>query len=313
MSSRTRKRRCGLAQRLLISLLAVLLLAALPLAMVACGDDGEEPGPEPDGNGEVRIGWIAWDECIATTYLWQRILEDEGYDVTLTQLDVAPVYAGLAAGDLEFFTDAWLPITHEDYWDEYGDRLEDIQIWYDKGTLELTVPAYVEDVNTIADLQGRADEFGGRIVGIEPGAGLTRLTREAIIPGYELDGYELLEGSTPAMLAELKRAIDREEPIVVTLWRPHWVYAAHDLKDLEDTEGLFGDGDKIHVIARLGFSADFPEIAEWLSNFRMDDDALATLSQLVIDEYGSGREEEAVEEWLSDPDNRALVDSWLGK
>ncbi len=245
--------------------------------------------------------------------MWKRILEDEGYSVSLTQLDAAPVYAGLAAGDIDFFTDAWLPTTHEDYWNEYGDQLEDINVWYDKGTLELTVPTYLEDINSIADLKGNADMFGGVIVGIEPGAGLTRLTREAVMPGYELDGYELLEGSTPAMLAELDRAIDREEPIVVTLWRPHWVYAAHDLKDLDDPQGLFGEGDKMHILARLGFSEDFPAVAGWLANFRMDDDSLAKLSQFVIDDYGSGREEEAVEAWLSEPANQALVDGWLGK
>jgi len=322
------KKKTGVSQKILIGLLAALVLVVLSLAVTACGD--EEPtatteapattdapatteAPSGGDLGEVRIGWIAWDECIATTYLWKRILEDEGYSVSLTQLDAAPVYAGLAAGDIDFFTDAWLPTTHEDYWNEYGDQLEDINVWYDKGTLELTVPTYLEDINSIADLKGNADMFGGVIVGIEPGAGLTRLTREAVMPGYELDGYELLEGSTPAMLAELDRAIDREEPIVVTLWRPHWVYAAHDLKDLDDPQGLFGEGDKMHILARLGFSKDFPAVAGWLANFRMDDDSLAKLSQFVIDDYGSGREEEAVEAWLSEPANQALVDGWLGK
>lgn len=322
------KKKTGVSQKILIGLLAALVLVVLSLAVTACGD--EEPtatteapattdapatteAPSGGDLGEVRIGWIAWDECIATTYLWKRILEDEGYSVSLTQLDAAPVYAGLAAGDIDFFTDAWLPTTHEDYWNEYGDQLEDINVWYDKGTLELTVPTYLEDINSIADLKGNADMFGGVIVGIEPGAGLTRLTREAVMPGYELDGYELLEGSTPAMLAELDRAIDREEPIVVTLWRPHWVYAAHDLKDLDDPQGLFGEGDKMHILARLGFSEDFPAVAGWLANFRMDDDSLAKLSQFVIDDYGSGREEEAVEAWLSEPANQALVDGWLGK
>jgi len=316
------KKKTGVSQKILIGLLAALVLVVLSLAVTACGDEEPTATTEapattetPSGGdlGEVRIGWIAWDECIATTYLWKRILEDEGYSVSLTQLDAAPVYAGLAAGDIDFFTDAWLPTTHEDYWNEYGDQLEDINVWYDKGTLELTVPTYLEDINSIADLKGNADMFGGVIVGIEPGAGLTRLTREAVMPGYELDGYELLEGSTPAMLAELDRAIDREEPIVVTLWRPHWVYGAHDLKDLDDPEGLFGEGDKDHVLARPGFTEDHPDVAQWLSSFKMDDASLAALSLVVIDEYGEGREEEAIEAWLGDPANQALVDGWLGR
>ena len=90
-------------------------------------------------------------------------------------------------------------------------------------------------------------------------------------------------------------------------------YAAHDLKDLDDPEGLFGEGDKIHIIARQGFSDDNPAVAGWLSNFKMDDDSLATLSRAVIDEFGEGRETEAIEAWLAEPDNQALVDGWLGR
>jgi len=301
------------AKRVLIVVLAALLLAAFSLAIVACGEDGDGGGgEEPEEKGTIEIGWIPWDEDVAVTYLWKNILEGEGYEVELTQLDVAPVYAGLAAGDLDLFFDSWLPVTHEDYWEEYGDQIEDIKIWYDQGSLELTVPTYLEEFTTIADLQGNAEMFGGEIVGIEPGAGLTRLTREEVIPGYGLDDYTLLEGSTPTMLAELERAYSAEEPIIVTLWHPHWAYAAYDLKDLEDPEGLYGGAEEIHVLARDGFTADFADVAEWLENFEMADADLASLEKLVIEDYGTGREEEAVEDWLSDPDNQDLVDSWMG-
>ncbi len=301
-----------LAKRVLITVLAAMLLVAFSLAIVACGGE-EGDGDKPEEKGSIHIGWIPWDEDVAVTYLWKNILEAEGYEVELTQLDVAPVYAGLAANDLDLFFDSWLPVTHEDYWDEYGDEIEDIKIWYDQGSLELTVPVYMEEFNSISDLQGQEDMFDGQIVGIEPGAGLTRLTREEVMPGYGLDGYTLLEGSTPTMLAELDRAYSAEEPIIVTLWHPHWAYAAYDLKDLEDPEGLYGGAEEIHVLARLGFSEEFDEVAEWLENFEMSDDALASLEKMVIEDYGTGREEEAVEEWLSDPANRRLVDGWLGK
>lgn len=267
-----------------------------------------------DGTQEqtVRIGWIPWDEDVAVTYLWKRVLEDEGYGVELTQLDVAPVFEGVASGDLDLFFDTWLPSTHEDYWAEYGDRLEDLGTWYDNASLTWAVPEYM-DIDSIDDLVGMEDELDGRIVGIEPGAGLTRLSREAVLPDYALDGYELLEGSTPAMLAELDRSIKNEKPIVVTLWRPHWAYTAFPIKDLADPKGSLGSAELIHAVARSGFTADFPDVAEWVGAFEMNDDQLAELENLVLNEYGSGQEEAAVEEWLSDADNRALVDGWLGK
>ncbi|MHB1450638.1 MAG: glycine betaine ABC transporter substrate-binding protein [Coriobacteriia bacterium] len=303
--------------RLVTALVLALMLALTGMFAGGCSTEGDTNGTSDNGGeavagGTIRIGWMPWDEDIAATYLWERILTDEGYDVELTQLDVAPVFEGVASGDLDLFFDAWLPATHEDYWAEYGDRLEDLAVWYDNGLLTWAVPEYM-DIDSIEDLAGMEAELDGRIVGIEPGAGLTRLSREAVMPDYGLDGYELIEGSTPAMLAELERAIKDEAPIVVTLWRPHWAYGVFPIKDLADPKGSLGEAEEIHAIARAGFSDDFAEVAEWVGAFEMNDDQLAELEDLVLNEYGAGQEAAAVEEWLSDSDNRALVDGWLGK
>lgn len=296
------------------------LFLVFALVATACGGDTTDTGAEggdadgalPGEGQTVRIGWITWDEDVAVTFLWKEILEEQGYTVELTQGDVAPIYSGVAEGDLDLFLDAWLPQTHVDYWEQFGDQLEDLGVWYDQGTLNIAVPTYVEDIETIGDLAGNADMFGGEIIGIEPGAGLMRTTREEAMPTYGLeDEYRLVEGSTPAMLAELERATNDEEPIVVTLWHPHWAYSAFPIKDLEDPEGAMGDAEQLHALGRTGFSEDFPTLAEWLGNFELPDEALASLEQLVINEYDDGEEQEAVQEWLSDPENQELVDSWL--
>lgn len=296
-------------------------LLALGLVAAACGDDSDETAGgdssttvagDATGSGRggtIEIGVIPWDEDVAVTHLWAHILTEAGYEVELTQLDVGPTFQGLAAGDLDLFLDAWLPATHEDYWAKHGDDLEDLGVWFDQGTLNLAVPSYV-DVDTIADLAGNAGMFDGRIIGIEPGAGLMRVTRDAAMPGYGLDDYTLVEGSTPAMLAELDRALAAEEPIVVTLWHPHWAYAAYDIKDLEDPDGLMGDAEEMHAVARSGFAADFPEVARWLAAFELTDEQLASLEDLMFNTYDDGEEAEAVAEWLEDPDNAAAVEAW---
>lgn len=289
---------------------AVAVFAVLALLAAACGNgDGTDDGASGEAQS-VNIGWIPWDEDVAVTHLWKYLLEEQGYEVSLTQLDVAPVYQGLADGDVDVFLDSWLPQTHSDYWERFGSDLEDIGIWYDSGTLNLAVPADL-DVTTIADLEGRADMFDGQIIGIEPGAGLMRVTREVAVPTYGLDDYTVVEGSTPAMLAELTRAMERDEPIVVTLWHPHWAYSAFDIKDLEDPEGAMGEAEELHVLARAGFSEEYPELAGWLASFEMPDEALASLEELVINTYEEGQEEQAVEEWLSDPANRELTEEWI--
>ncbi|MEE2042657.1 glycine betaine ABC transporter substrate-binding protein, partial [Nocardiopsis tropica] len=169
----------------------------------------------------------------------------------------------------------------------------------------------MEDVNSIADLTDHAEELGGQIFGIDPGAGLTRVTKEEAMPGYGLDeDFELVESSTAAMLAELDSAIAEEEPIVVTLWRPHPAYAQHDLKDLEDPEGLMGDAEQIHAVGRDGFSEEYPELSEWIGNWEMTDDELASLEVLTVGEDVDDPQAGA-RTWLSE--NPEFLERTLGE
>ena len=51
------------------------------------------------------------------------------------------------------------------------------------------------------------------------------LLKDKVLKAYGLDKeYKLVDGSTPGMLAELKRAYAKKEPIAVVLWSPHWAY-----------------------------------------------------------------------------------------
>lgn len=303
--------------------LAALVAALLAVLLASCGtiggsggdggsgstgggtSTGDTPTSTPaDGDGaekkKIRIGWIPWDEDIVLSYMWQQVLEEKGYEVELIQLDAGPLFAGLAKGDIDLFLDSWLPITHQTYWEQYGDKLEDLGVWYDNAKLALTVPDYVKDIQSIEDLKGKAGQFNGKIIGIEAGAGITRVTEQEALPGYDLKGeYELTKSSTPAMLAELEKAVKAEKPIVVTLWRPHWAYASFPLRDLEDPKGAMGEVEEIHVVARQGFSEDFPEVAGWLSKFTMDDQTLGGLEDIALNEY-KGREAEGVSAWIEE-------------
>ncbi|QVQ50716.1 glycine betaine ABC transporter substrate-binding protein [Spiractinospora alimapuensis] len=267
---------------------------------------------EPEGEDEtsINMGLIPWEEGIAVTNMWYVILEEKGYEPEITDLDVAPVFQGLENGDLDVFFDLWLPQTHVDYWEDYGDSLEHIGPWYDNAVLTLTVPEYVEDVNSIDDLRENADMFDGRIVGIESGSGLFRTTQDYAMPGYCLDDdYELVESSTAAMLAELDTAYQAEDPIVVTLWRPHIAYAQYDLKDLEDPRGMMGGAETIDTVARDGFSEDYPHFRNWLDNFEMSDEELGDLEYMTLDEYEDDPQEGA-RQWLAE--NQEFLDRTLG-
>lgn len=288
--------RDGRPRRRVLAVIAAVL--TLGLLASGCGA-GSGAATESSEDKTITIGWIPWDEDIAATHLWKHILEDQGYTVELKQLDAAPLYAGMAEEDIDLFLDGWLPITHEDYWAEYKSDLEDIGVWYDHAKLTIAVNKDAP-VDSLEDLNGKAGDFGDRIVGIEPSAGLTRVTKDDVMPAYGMDNLKLVTGSTPAMLAELQRATKSGENIVVTLWRPHWAYTAFPIKDLEDPKGKLGEAEQIHMIAREGFSEDHPEVVKMLKRFKMDDAQLGDLENYVFNKFEEGQEAKAVAAWMKE-------------
>jgi len=149
------------------------------------------------------------------------------------------------------------------------------------------------------------EEVDYTIVGIEPGAGMMALTEDTLEEYDNLEGWELLEGSTAGMLVELDGAIQNEEPIVVTGWGPHWMFVTHDLKYLEDPKGTFGEPESIHTITREGLEEDMPEAYEILDNFHWD---LEDMEGVMHEAEEGSSFEEAAQNWIDD--NRDKVDEW---
>ncbi|MFI6684521.1 ABC transporter permease/substrate binding protein [Streptomyces sp. NPDC050485] len=287
----------------------VLALVAGGMGMFGSSDTATATGAKDVGKGrKISLGYIPWDEGVASTFLWKELLERRGFTVDARQYEAGALYTGMAGGQIDFETDSWLPTTHAQYWAKYKDKLEDLGSWYGPTSLELSVPSYVKDVDSLADLKGKGAEFQNRIVGIEPSAGETGILKDKILKEYGLDGeYKVVDGSTPGMLAELKRAYAKKEPIVVPLWSPHWAYNTYDLKKLKDPQGVWGKGDGVHTLARKGFGADNAEVDKWLKNFTMDEKQLTSL-EAKIQSTGKGKEQDAVRAWLKE--NPGLADKW---
>uniref|UniRef100_A0AAU2VC40 ABC transporter permease/substrate binding protein n=1 Tax=Streptomyces sp. NBC_00003 TaxID=2903608 RepID=A0AAU2VC40_9ACTN len=287
----------------------VLALVAGGMNMFGSSDQATASGAKDVGKGKkVSLGYIPWDEGVASTFLWKELLERRGFTVDARQYEAGALYTGMAGGQIDFETDSWLPTTHAQYWTKYQDKLEDLGSWYGATSLELSVPSYVKDVNSLEDLKGKGALFQNRVVGIEPSAGETGILKDKILKEYGLDGeYKVVDGSTPGMLAELKRAYAKKEPIVVPLWSPHWAYNTYDLKKLKDPKGVWGKGDGVHTLARKGFASDNAEVGKWLKDFKMDEKQLTSL-EAKIQSTGKGKEQDAVRAWLKE--NPGLADKW---
>lgn len=251
-----------------------LILAALATVLTGCGSS-----PSADQAKTAKLVYANWAEGVAYTHLAQVVLEDQmGYEVELTAADVAPGYTAVAQGSHDAFMECWRDL-HQDYLDRYSDDLIGLGKVYEGTQVGLAVPSYVT-IDTIAELQTHADQFKGKITGIDAGAGMmTRIDNE-LIPQYGLTKIELLASSGPAMTAALADAINHKEWIVVTAWKPHWIFGRWDLKFLkqDDDKILWKSGD-IEIVGRIDLAEDKPELAQFLKNFYLTD---AELSDLMV-------------------------------
>ena len=138
------------------------------------------------------------------------------------------------------------------------------------------------------------DTLNYEITGIDPGAGIMEATDRAI-NDYELDQWTLITSSDAAMVASLKRAYDKEEPIIITGWTPHWKFIKYDLKYLDDPEGSYGGEEEIRTIGRLGLQDDLPEAHEILSNFKWTEQDMGEVMMAIQE---GDNEEVAAQSWI---------------
>jgi glycine betaine/proline transport system substrate-binding protein len=235
--------------------------------------------------------------------LAKAALEADGFEVVLTNLAPGLIYGELSKDDSkgDVFLDAWLPNTHKDYWADYGDKLVKLGEAFSDGTTGLVVPAYVT-INSIEELNANKDKFNSEIIGIGGGAGIFSNTVKAI-DAYKLDLVQITS-SGPAMVASLEKSIRDKEWIVVTGWKPHFMWAQNDLKYLDDPKGVYPK-DACTIISRRGFEKDQPRAATFFKNFNLEEGKLAELMAVIVEKG----EEAGATEWYKA--NKVLVDSWM--
>lgn len=238
---------------------------------------------QAEDNGIVEIGTFNWSDALFTSHVAQHIIRDKmGHEVEMTKADPAAVYQGVAGGDLDFHTDAWLPDTHADYYQTVAQDTVELGPVYSRARLGWIVPSYVpeDQLNSIEDLKSEEvmERLDGKIVGINPGAGMT---------------------------AALRRAIDKDEWVVVTGWSPHWKFGRWDLRYIDDPKGVLGTIERADIIARTGFYREFPDVYEMLDRMTIPlDDVQAGMDVGERKDY-----ETAARQYVENHSD--LVDFWI--
>jgi len=288
-------------------LLAAVMVFAVVLAGCSKGENEASGSGSPAKTREITLAYVAWDSEIASTNVVKEVLESKlGYKVNMLQVDAGPMYLGIADGSADAMVAAWLPSTHgENYYEPNKDKFEDLGVNLDGTKVGLAVPAYM-DISSIEDLNGDiAKSLKHTITGIEPGAGIMSATSKAI-EEYGLKDWKLLESSSAAMAKVLQDAYAKQEPIVVTGWTPHWMFAKMDLKYLEDPKNVYGGDEQIHTLVRLGLKDEQPEAYKFLDQFEWTP---ADMEEVMVDIYGGTSEEDAAKKWIeANPDK---VSKWI--
>ena len=109
--------------------------------------DGVE---EVDGD-EIELVYVEWDTEIGSTNVIGKVLEDLGYNVTVTPLDNAVMWEAVATGEADGMVAAWLPGTHGDLYEQYESDLVDLGPNLEGAKIGLVVPTYM-DIDSIEDL-----------------------------------------------------------------------------------------------------------------------------------------------------------------
>ncbi|HFF7466076.1 TPA: ABC transporter permease/substrate binding protein [Streptococcus pyogenes] len=279
-----------------LAALAVFLIAALGRGIMTMASGMADKGET------VNIAYVQWDSEVASTHVIAEVLKNEGYHVTLTPLDNAVMWQTVANGNADFSTSAWLPVTHGQQYQKYKSKLDDLGPNLKGTKLGLAVPKYMTDVNSIEDLSKQADQ---KITGIEPGAGIMAAAKKTLKEYHNLSSWELVAASTGAMTTSLDQAIKKKDPIVVTAWSPHWMFAKYDLKYLKDPKETFGSTENINTIARKGLKKDLPNVYKIIDKFHWTQ---KDMEAVMLDIHKGMSPEAAAKKWVEA--NKSKVSSW---
>jgi glycine betaine/proline transport system substrate-binding protein len=202
----------------------VAMVAAAPLSAAESSDP-------------IKLTLHDWSGQLITTTLMGEVLEEAGYNVEYVQADYIAQFAGLKTGDLHVAMEIW-ETTGRDAMDEAiatgtvvnlgSTGMNAIEEWW--------YPSYMKDVCPgLPDWQALnecAQEFAtaetapmGRYLG---GPVTWGGFDEERVEALEMDFEVVHAGTDAALFAELESAYQRQAPIVLWIYAPHWAPSKYE-------------------------------------------------------------------------------------
>lgn len=262
----------------------------------------------------VRFSDVGWTDITATTAVASEVLKGLGYETSTQLLSVPVTYSSMANKDIDVFLGNWMPTMEADIakYAESG-SVEIVRANLQGAKYTLAVPKYVYDagVRSFADLAKYADNFRGRIYGIEPGNDGNRLIQKMIDDNaFELKGFRLVESSEAGMVSQVKRAVNREKWIAFLGWAPHPMNNNFELAYLDGGDDYFGPnygGASVYTNVRQGYLETCPNVGQLFKNLTFSLEMENHLMGEILN--NNVKPDVAAKAWLkANPD---VLEKWL--
>ncbi len=310
--------------------LAATSLLALALSSTAALSAVESEDP-------IKLTLHDWTGQLITTQLMGEVLQKAGYNVDYVQADYIAQFAGLKTGDLDVAMEIW-ETTGRDAMDEaiatakvenLGETgMQAIEEWWYPEYMKEKCPGLPnwEALNDCAEVFSTAETAPkGRYLG---GPVTWGGYDDERVEALELD-YEVVHAGTDAALfAELESAYQRQAPVLLWVYSPHWATAKYKGEWVEFpaySAECYGDPatginpdmaydcgkprGPIWKVAWSGVKDKWPGAYEAIKAFNVDNDEMA---EMIVKVDLDGQTVDAVvAEWIAANEDRWM--GWIGQ
>ena len=223
---------------------AILMMPAL---LIMANLETAKANNIPESDEPIKLAIYEWTGQHIASYIAGHILEDMGYNVEYVTAGTFPSAYGLADGNLTATMEIWDNNMGE-VWPKMLDegKIENI------GALGLDAregwlyPVHVKEacpglpawdaLQKCSDLFANAETFPkGRFVEYPADWG-ARATELINSEGLEFE--TIPAGSEGALVAELKAAVTKKQPLLMMFWAPHWSLAEVETEWVDIPEDL---------------------------------------------------------------------------
>ena len=233
-----------------VALSALLMVGT---ALTACGGGASfSSGGSSSGSGgssgsagsgiSIKAAEFPWSAAKLTNTILAEVAAQHPElgvgKIETTTLGPAPAWAGAQRGDLDLFSEVALP-NQQELADKAKDKVTLIHQTYGGAQQGWFVPTYATQpgqplagLTSVSQLNQYAAALNNKLVDGDPSF-ITTQQNAKRLKGYGIN-LEQVASSEAAELAELRRAYQAKEPILVYLYHPHWVFAEFEMTQLQE-------------------------------------------------------------------------------